>query len=191
MAYKVTHIKEESRLQLAKLVEAFAAQYATYIQNTYKEAQLRVDFISPLLKTFGWDIDNESAQTQFLRDVIQEEAIEVAEADVLAKKNPDYTLRVQGNRKFFVEAKKVAVDIESSSRSAFQARRYGWSANLGVTVLTNFDKLVVYDCRHQPKSTDEPSVARYRVFRYTDFLANFDLLYDLLSHASVSAGYLD
>jgi methylase of polypeptide subunit release factors len=191
MAYNVTHIKEESRLQLAQLVEAFAAQYATYSQNTYNEAQLRVDFISPLLKTFGWDIDNESAQTQFLRDVIQEEAIEVAEADILAKKNPDYTLRVQGTRKFFVEAKKVAVDIERSGRSAFQARRYGWSANLGVTVLTNFDKLVVYDCRHQPNSTDEPSVARYRVFRHTDFLVNFNVLYDLLSYTSVSAGYLD
>jgi len=191
MAYNVTYIKKESRLQLEHLVEAFAAQYAVYSKNTYNEAQLRVDFISPLLKTFGWDIDNESGQTQFLRDVIQEEAIEVTEADILAKKNPDYTLRIHGTRKIFVEAKKVAVDIERSAKSAFQARRYGWSANLGVTVLTNFDKLVVYDCRHQPNSTDDPSIARYRVFRYKDFLTNFDALYDLLSFNSVSAGYLD
>jgi type I restriction-modification system DNA methylase subunit len=191
MSYKVTLTKEDSRLQLETLVAAFAAQFPAYSKTTYNEAQLRVDFISPLLKTFGWDIDNEAAQTQFLRDVIQEEAIEVAEADALAKKNPDYTLRVQGTRKVFVEAKKVAVDIERSVKSAFQARRYGWSANLGITILTNFDKLVVYDCRHQPNSADEPAVARYRIFRHTDFLANFDELYDLLSFASVSAGYLD
>ncbi|QKJ32871.1 Eco57I restriction-modification methylase domain-containing protein [Mucilaginibacter mali] len=191
MAYKVTLTKEESRLQLETLVEAFAAQFPVYSKTTYNEAQLRVDFISPFLKTFGWDIDNEAGKTQFLRDVIQEEAIEVAEADAVAKKNPDYTMRNQGNRKFFVEAKKVAVDIEHSVKSAFQARRYGWSANLGITILTNFDKLVVYDCRYQPNSTDEPAVARYKVFHYINFLANFEELYDLLSFASVSAGYLD
>lgn len=191
MAYHVTRNKEECRLQLVSLVEAFAAQYAAYNQVAYNEAQLRVDYISPLLKTFGWDVDNESGGTQFLREVIQEEAIEVAEADALTKKNPDYTLRIQGVRKIFVEAKKVTVDIERSVKSAFQARRYGWSANLGITILTNFDKLVVYDCRHQPNSEDAPTVARYRVFRYQEFLAHFDELYDLLSFASVSSGYLD
>ncbi|MEZ2443348.1 N-6 DNA methylase [Chitinophaga sp. RCC_12] len=191
MAYKVTRTKEDSRLQLKKLVEAFAAQHAVYSKNTYNEAQLRVDFISPLIKTFGWDIDNESAQSQFLRDVIQEEAIDVAEEDSLKKKNPDYTLRIQGTRKVFVEAKKVAVDIEHSAKSAFQTRRYGWSANLGISILTNFDKLVVYDCRYQPNSTDEPTVARYRILHYTEFLENFDELYDLLAFTSVSVGYLD
>ncbi len=191
MAYNVTLTKEDSRLQLKMLIDAFAGQHTTYSQAAYNEAQLRVDFISPLLKTFGWDVDNESSKSQFLRDVIQEEAIEVTEADALTKKNPDYTLRVQGVRKVFVEAKKVAVDIERSVRSAFQARRYGWSANLGITILTNFDKLIVYDCRYKPNSNDEPTVARYRVFYFVDLLINFDEIYELLSFASIASGHLD
>jgi predicted type IV restriction endonuclease len=129
MPYRVLHDIAESRLQLEQLVKAFDSHYRTYANTNYNEAQLRIDFINPLLKTFGWDIDNELSQTQFLRDVIQEEAIDVTEGETNAKKNPDYTLRVDGTRKIFVEAKKVAVDIERSKESAFQARRYGWSAN--------------------------------------------------------------
>jgi len=147
MAYKVAANKNETREQLGGLIDSFKKQYAFFKTAKYSEAQLRIDFLNPLLKSFGWDVDNESAKSQFLRDVVQEESIEVEEADVITKKNPDYTLRLLGNRKLFVEAKKVTIDIETSKAAAFQTRRYGWNANIGISILTNFEKLVVYDCR--------------------------------------------
>lgn len=191
MAYKVLRHKEESKQQLGALIEAFEKEHAAFQSSKYLEAQLRIDFLNPLLKTFGWDVDNEDGKTQFLRDVIQEENIDVEEDDSLKNKNPDYTLRIQGHRKLFIEAKKSSIDIEKSTKATFQTRRYGWSANLGVSVLTNFDKLIIYDCRVKPLANDDPSVARYKVFHFTEFLKRFDELYDLLSFDSVNSGLLD
>lgn len=191
MAYLVTKTKEESIEQLKVLIAAFEKDYAILKAPKYIEAQLRNDFLNPLLKTFGWDVENENGKTQFLRDVIQEESIDVEEDDVITKKNPDYTLRIQGAKKLFVEAKKVSIDIDRSPKPAFQTRRYGWNANLGISILTNFERLIVYDCRHKPLATDDTSVARYKSFHYKDFIKDFDILYDLLSFSSVSSGYID
>jgi type I restriction-modification system DNA methylase subunit len=191
MAYQIAKTKEESLAQLKVLVAAFEKEYAILKKPGYKETPLRIDFINPLLKTFGWDVDNESARSQFLRDVVQEETIDVEEDDAIAKKNPDYTLRIQGSRKLFVEAKKVSIDIEKSAKAAFQTRRYGWNANLGISILTNFEKLVVYDCRYKPVAADDPNVARYSTFHFTEFLKHFETLYELLSFQSVASGFID
>lgn len=191
MAYLVTKTKKESYEQLKMLIAAFEKDYPVLKASQYKEAQLRNDFLNPFLKTFGWDVENETGKTQFLRDVIQEEGIDVEEGNALAKKNPDYTLRIQGERRLFIEAKKVSIDIEKSKKAAFQTRRYGWNANLGISILTNFERLVVYDCRYKPTSVDEPNIARYKNIQYSEFLSEFDTLYQLLSFSSVASGYID
>ncbi|SIT94671.1 Eco57I restriction-modification methylase domain-containing protein [Pontibacter indicus] len=183
--------REEALEHLKRLVEAFADQESFYKSDRYKEAQLRIDFLNPLLKIFGWDVDNEAGKSQFLREVIQEEEVEVEEEDEIRMKNPDYTMRVFGERKFFIEAKKASVAINSSLKPAFQTRRYGWSANLNMSVLTNFEYLNVYDCRTKPDPTDHPHVARHKTFHYSEFVKNFDELYDLLSYESVSSGTIE
>jgi len=94
MAYKIANTKEESIEQLKHLLAAFEKEHAIYTNSKYSEAQLRIDFINPLLKTFGWDVDNEATKSQFLREIIQEEPIDVEEDDSIAKKNPDYTVRM-------------------------------------------------------------------------------------------------
>lgn len=189
MAYKVTKTKEECLYQLNKLVSAFENGRKIFSTTRYNEIQLRNDFLDPLLVSFGWDVDNEAGKTQFLRDVIQEEFIDVE--DEIYKKNPDYTLRIQGLRKLFVEAKKPSVDITKSSKAAFQTRRYGWNANLGISILTNFDKLIIYDCRHKPDARENERVARIRVFDLLDYLDAFEEIYDLISFESASSGRLD
>src|SRR6185369_15614582 len=178
MPYKIANTKDESLEQLKVLIAAFQKQDSVLKTSKYSEAQLRIDFLNPLLKTFGWDVDNEATKTQFLRDVIQEESIDIDEDDSIAKKNPDYTLRIQGSRKLFVEANKVSIDIEKSVKAAFQIRRYGWNANLGISILTNFEKIIVYDCRYKPGVTDDASIARYTAFHFTEFLKYFDTIYD-------------
>jgi len=191
MAYKVTKTKEECLEQLKALISAFEKEYVIYKTPKYSEAQLRIDFLNPLLKTFGWDVDNEKLKTQFLRDVIQEESIDVEEEDSVTKKNPDYTLRIQGTRKIFVEAKKVSIDLDKANKPAFQTRRYGWNANLGISILTNFETLSVYDCRHKPNADDAVTVARYQSFHFAEFIKRFEELYQLLSFQSISTGFID
>ncbi|GAB62731.1 MAG: endonuclease [Candidatus Jettenia sp.] len=191
MSYTVTKNKAKALEQLTSLITSFEKQYSHLKKNKYSEAQLRIDFLNAFLKTFGWDVNNEEAKNQFIRDVIQEESINIEEDDTITKKNPDYTLRILGNRKLFVEAKKVSIDIEYSKAAAFQTRRYGWNANLGISILTNFEKLIVYDCRYKPNIDDGPQSARYRIFHFKNYLEQFEELYQLLSYNSVSSGFLD
>jgi hypothetical protein len=46
----------------------------------------------------------------------------------------------------FVEAKKPSVRLEHDKGPAFQTRRYGYSASLPISIVTNFNQLVIYDC---------------------------------------------
>ena len=85
MAYKVAKTKEECLVQLKDLIGAFNKEYAIYKTHKYSEAQLRIDFLNPLLKTFGWDVDNENRKSQFFCDVLQEESIDVKEEDTFDK----------------------------------------------------------------------------------------------------------
>lgn len=189
MAYKVVTTKEEGLAQIMNLVESFKKDYKTFKDPKYNETQLRNDFVDALLMSFGWDVDNDAGRNQFLRNVIQEESIDVE--DEKAKKNPDYTLRVQGLRKLFVEAKKPYVNITKSAKAAFQTRRYGWNANLGISILTNFEHLIIYDCRHKPSNNEDERVARIQVFEFTDYTKSFDELYRLISFETASTGLLD
>lgn len=177
--------------QLNRLVSSFHTQIQHYKQSTYKESQLRNDYLNPLLKIFGWDVDNKSGKSQYLRDVLQEEELEIEEADRVTIKNPDYTLQVFGERKLFIEAKKVAIDIETHPISAFQVRRYGWNGQLNLSVLTNFEKLIFYDCRVKPVSGDNSSICRYKIYTYTEYVDKFDEISSLLGYESVAGGSLD
>lgn len=189
MAYKVAKTKDDGLSQLNELINTFKKGRNIFSTTKYNETQLRNDFLDPLLMSFGWDVDNETGKTQFLRDVIQEESIDVE--DETSKKNPDYTLRIQGLRKLFVEAKKPSVDITKSSKAAFQTRRYGWNANLGISILANFDKLIIYDCRYKPNAKEDERVARIHVFDFSDYVDAFEEIYDLISFESASSGRLD
>ncbi|MDR0327962.1 MAG: hypothetical protein LBI05_06685, partial [Planctomycetaceae bacterium] len=51
--------KAEARQKIAELVEKYASQADVYEHADYNEARTRQDFINPLFKTLGWDMDNE------------------------------------------------------------------------------------------------------------------------------------
>jgi type I restriction-modification system DNA methylase subunit len=186
MSYIVARNKVEGIDQLKRLIAAFQSERSSFVARSYNETQLRTDFLSPLLKSFGWDVDNTSGKNQFLRDVIQEESIAVADEN--ARKNPDYTLRVLGQRKLFIEAKKPAVDILNSASSAFQIRRYGWNAGLSISILSNFEKLIVYDCRNKPGIGENEHVSRVKVFQFEQYAEDYDQLYELISFESAFNG---
>ena len=78
--------------------------------STYNETSVRRDFIDPFFEALGWDISNKNALPQNLREVILEANVEIEDEN----KKPDYVFRLDGNRKFFVEAKKPSIKIESN-----------------------------------------------------------------------------
>ena len=103
-----------------QLVERFEMNREAYRSSKYNETQARREFIDPFFKALGWDVDNEGGYAEAYKDVIHEPTLEV-EGETKA---PDYAFRIGGTRKFFVEAKKPAVNIQSDIHPAFQLRRY-------------------------------------------------------------------
>src|SRR5881394_909983 len=96
---------------IADLVERFDQQSDAYKSGQYNEAQLRQEFIDPMFKALGWDMENVSGYAEAYKDVIHEDAIKIGGAT----KAPDYCFRIGGTRKFFLEAKKPSVDIKTDA----------------------------------------------------------------------------
>lgn len=168
-------------------VELFRRYEADYRSHTYKEASVRLSFVDPLLEALSWDVSNDAAAPERWKSVVVEPSQEVEGK----KRTPDYALRVEGETKLFVEAKKPWIRLDEDPAPALQARRYAWSAGLPLVVLTNFRELAIYSGATIPKDGDGPGVARLRYFTYTQFEENWDVIQSLLSYDSVGNGRLD
>ncbi|MBE9260395.1 restriction endonuclease subunit M, partial [Dolichospermum sp. LEGE 00246] len=150
---------------IVQLVEHFHSLIELYWAGGINETQTRIEFINPLFAALGWDIGNERQISDIYKDVVHEDSLKISDAN--KAKAPDYSFRVGGVRKFFVEAKKPAVNVGQNMSAAFQVRRYGWSAKLALSILTDFEEFAVYDCRIMPNKNDSASVARIKHFNYT------------------------
>jgi hypothetical protein len=101
---------------IRQLVKRFEEHLDAYRLSKYNEAQLRREFLDPFFEALGWDLFNKQGYAETYKDVIHEDSLEVEGAT----KAPDYAFRVGGQRKFFVEAKKPSVNIQSDIHPAFQ-----------------------------------------------------------------------
>ncbi len=180
---------DKGREFISSLIESFEKNHSDYLNESYNETQLRNDFLNPFLRALGWDIENRAQKTHYLRDVIQEYGL--LDDDYQSNKRPDYTIRRNEKRKFFIEAKKPSVHIESNAAAAFQTRRYGWSAQLPISVLTNFEYLIIYNCRTKPNQSDNERHSRFRVYHYSEYLEQYDEIYEMLSCESMYSGAFD
>jgi len=170
-----------------ELVERFDRNVESYRSGQYNETQLRREFIDPLFKALGWDVDNEKGYAEAYKDVVHEDAIKVGSST----KAPDYSFRIGGTRKFFVEAKKPSVNLKDDISPAFQLRRYSWSAKLPLGILTDFEELAVYDGRVQPVKNDKASKARVKYFTYKEYVDRWDEIATVFSHEEVLKGSFD
>jgi len=186
--------KDVARQKIVELAQIYASQAETYEHVDYNEARERLDFINPLFKILGWDIDNEKGMMQYLREVILEDRVSV-DGRV---KHPDYSFRLGNTILFYVEAKKPSVNIKDDKESALQLRHYGWNRGLTMSLLTNFREFAVYDCRVKPDRKDKAHVARLTYFTYQDLLEKsgvfgdlrdgFDFLWDTFTQENISRG---
>ena len=180
--------KEEALNKIKSLVQRFDEQKEFYKQADYNETQTRRDFIDPFFKALGWDVDNENGYAESYREVIHEDRVNVGGAT----KAPDYSFRlVGGKRLFFLEAKKPSIDIKEDINPAYQVRRYGWSAKMPISVITDFEEFSIYDCTKKPKPTDKASHSRIKYLQYTEYVSEFDFLWDTFSKEKVLKGSFD
>ena len=172
-----------------KLVETYKINRDHYLSSDYNETQLRTDFLNPFFEALGWDIKNISGKSTNEREVLLEEGLR---ANVSSNvKKPDYTFRLFSERKFFVEAKKPSVKVESDPINAKQIRRYGFTAKLKISILSNFEYLAIYDCSQKIEESDVVSKARVNLYHYSEYVSAFDEIKNLLGKESVYAGSFD
>jgi len=180
--------KEAAYRKISDLVERFEEQLTSYKKGDYNETLTRRDFIDPFFKALGWDIDNEEGYAQSYREVIHEDKVKVGKAT----KAPDYSFRLSGGKRlFFVEAKKPSVSIKDEILPAYQVRRYGWSAKLSISIITDFEEFAIYDCTRKPLPTDKASVARIKYLTFQDYLKEFDFIWDTFAKERVLKGSFD
>lgn len=65
--------------QLGERVRQYASRIVEFTRPTYNETEVRVDFMNPLFRCLGWDVDNEAGLPQHLREVTHEATVIVDE----------------------------------------------------------------------------------------------------------------
>ncbi len=176
-------------LNINELIEKYNADKSHYRSSGYNETQLRLDFLDPFFSLLGWDIANKGNKSTNEREVLVEEG--VRDFKSFAIKKPDYTFRLFSERKFFLEAKKPSIDISKDAESARQVRRYGFTAKIKISVLSNFEYLAIYDTSGLVTEDDNAAEYRISLYHYEEFAAKFDEINQQLGRNSVYNGSFD
>jgi len=178
---------EQGRAEVSALCGYFAKNRGAFCAAGRKEAHVRQDLIDPLFRALGWDVGNAARVAPQYCEVVVEDSLDVEGH----QKAPDYTFRVGTLPKFYTEAKKCGVNIFADPAPAYQLRRYGWSAKVAVSILTDFEEMGVYDCTMRPRESDKPSHARILYFRFEEYPDRWRELWDIFSREAVWTGAFD
>lgn len=158
--------KPEAKEKIKNLIEKYEQVKESRQTKTYNEANTRKDFIMPLFQALGWDIHNELTK----REVVEEAAA--------IKGRVDYSFRINNIPQFLLEAKALKINLEKPEW-ADQAVNYGWNKGIPWVVLSNFEKLKLFNSDwkvDKPKPNLE--------FSYQDYIKRFDHLWLLSKEAS-------
>jgi hypothetical protein len=178
---------DQGKDEVAKLCQYFTTNRQFFLAPGVKEAHVRQSLIDPFFEALGWDVRNASMAAPQYREVIPEDSLDVEGQ----QKAPDYTFRVGTLPKFYVEAKKCGVNISADPGPAYQLRRYGFSAKLTLSILTDFEELGVYDCASRPRPSDKASHARIQYLRFTEYPDRWREIWDVFSREAVWSGSFD
>jgi hypothetical protein len=178
---------DQGKNDVAKLGRYFETNRSMFLAPGVKEAHIRQTLIDPFFMALGWDVHNESKTAPQYREVIPEDSLDIEGQ----QKAPDYAFRVGSQPKFYTEAKKCGININADPGPAYQLRRYGWSAKVPLSLLTDFDELGVYDCTLRPCPSDKASHARIKYFRFEEYADRWRELWDYFSREAVWSGAYD
>ena len=63
--------------EVSDLVERYTAHRKQYRSSSYKETELRREFLDPLFKALGWDVDNKAGDAEQYKEVVHEPSLDV------------------------------------------------------------------------------------------------------------------
>ena len=154
-------------------IERLVAKYQELTQRQrrdYNEANTKNVFVQPLFEALGWDFS----------DINQVEA-----EKTIVKGRVDYIFEINRVSKFCLEVKPLRDELTDDHRK--QAISYAYNKGVTWAVLTNFDRLQVFNAERQ--TPDLNSVLSLNL-SYKDYVTHFDDL-RLLSRELVIDNALD
>lgn len=72
-----------------------------------------------------------------------------------------------------------------------RSRRYGWSAKVPISVVTDFEEFAIYSCTKKPNPGDKPSDSRIKYLTFEQYLEEFDFLWDIFAKENLPKGRFD
>lgn len=162
--------KDQARIMVAKLVEQFQQLSSSQIK-AFNEEDTKKDFILPLFKALGWDIEQK-----------EEVAAEVSASNGRV----DYAFKLNGVPRFFLEAKPLGNNLISQEQ-ARQAVTYAYHKGITWALLCNFSHLKVFNAN---LSAGDPQAGLLLNLMASDYLSEFDRLWSL-SKDGIEAGLLE
>lgn len=180
---------DQIKQKIHDLVQKYETGRNYYRTAKFNETQVRNEFLDTLFEILGWDIRNNLGKNTNEREVLLEESLKANAAS--HTKKPDYTFRLYGERKFFLEAKKPCIRIDVDNEPAKQVRRYGFTAGLKISVLSNFEDLFIYDTSNPVENTDNLTKSRIRAYHYTDYEEHAEELLRFIGRDSVYTGQFE
>lgn len=169
--------------ELSRLTASFRKNITQFRSGAYDESALRNDYLNPLWRSFGWDVENIQGTAQSLREVQIESRVDVEGR----KKRADYLFRTDGIERFVCEAKKPGDEL--SKRAAYQSQRYAFNLKLHVAALTNFEVIQLFVIGGIP--TQDNPYPLVREWHYSEFNDKAEELWGLFGRANVASGALD
>src|ERR1035437_4657141 len=170
--------------ELARLVDIFGRNLDAYKSAAYDEASLRQEFLNPVFRALGWDIENRAGLIPQRREVETESRTQIGGR----QKRADYLFPTHPTNRLIFEAKKTAEELHATC--AFQAKRYAWNKGLALAVLTDFEEMKVFIVGGKPFK-DEPDIGLCKTWHFLQYPLVAHDLCNLLSRERVAAGSID
>lgn len=156
--------------EVERLVDKFKRLSAA-ARKAYNEDNTRKDFILPLFRALEWDTQN---------------SVEVSAEEKVSRGWVDFSFRIRGVPRFFLETKRIAEDL-TKPQWVRQAMDYAWTKGVTWALLSDFEGLRVFNAEWKE---DNPLRAQFIDFGVDTYLADFERLW-WLSRPETAAGTLD
>jgi type I restriction-modification system DNA methylase subunit len=174
---------EDFKQELSRLVDTFHKNSSQHKAEGYVETSLRNDFLNPLWRALGWDIENRAGLPQPLRDVQLETRVNIGGK----QKRADYIFRTDGIDRFVCEAKKPTEEL--TRRSAYQAQRYAFNLKLLIATLCNFERLQVFVVGGRPDQDSPWDICKE--WHYSEYNDKAEEIWNLFARQNVASNALD
>ena len=163
--------KNQAKEEIKKLIEKYELVKSSGKIKNYTEEATKKDFILPLFKSLGWNVDEDEVS---------------AEEYITSSGRLDYGFYVNGRPKFYLEAKSLKADL-NLEEFAKQAIRYSFNKGVTWAVLTDFEGVKVFNAQALSNYLGDKL---FFEINYSEYLERFDQLW-LLSKESFENDLID